>query len=105
MVGKEKTGKDVIFYTDETMTEVTFYRSVGGNFGGNFDDDKYKELTERQKNILKTIQTGQITSANDVAVTLNLAKRTVERELSYLKAQEYIIKEGKQNKGRWVILK
>lgn len=88
---------------------VTFIESGGDNV----EDVDSTQLTERQRIIYDAIKNyTQVTAkemadtlADTLAVTLALSKRTVEREISFLRNNGFIRKEGKKNKGFWVVLK
>ena len=84
---------------------VTFIKSGGYNVEG-IDST---QLTESQRIIYDAIKNyTQVTAkemADTLAVTLSLSKRTVEREISFLRNNGFIRKEGKKNKGFWVVLK
>lgn len=85
-------------------------RELGENFGGNSDEI---QLTERQQVIYNAIKENGEVTATVLARTLSgtstanipLSQRTVEREISFLRKNGFIRKEGKNNKGVWVILK
>ena len=72
----------------------------GENFGENFFD----ELSERQRSILKLMSANGFVTANDLARTLTVSSRTIQREISFLRNHGYIDKEGKSNKGFWKVL-
>lgn len=71
------------------------------------------QLSERQQLIYDTIKKICGVTATELADTLAdtladmlpISKRTIEREISFLKRNSYIRKEGKKNKGFWVVLK
>lgn len=76
----------------------------GENFGENFGENLFGELSERQCSILKLMLVDGTVTANDLARTLSVSPRTVQREISFLRNHGYIDKEGKSNKGFWKVL-
>lgn len=90
--------------------KIIFKRPIsGGNFGGNsINERNMGELSERQRVIYNAIKAdGHVTAkslAGTLAGTLAVSARTIERELSFLKNNGLIRKEGKSNKGVWIIL-
>lgn len=82
-------------------------RMIG--FGENRgENDCGIQLTERQRIIYDVIKKdGRVTAkslAGTLAGTLAVSARTIERELTFLKNKGVIRKEGKSNKGVWIIL-
>lgn len=61
-------------------------------------------LTERQQLIYNSIKENGENTAKDLARIHGLSQRTVEREISFLRHNGYIDKDG-TNKGIWIILK
>ena len=61
-------------------------------------------LTERQQLIYNYIKENGENTAKDLARIHGLSQRTVEREISFLRHNGYIDKDG-TNKGVWIILK
>ena len=61
-------------------------------------------LTERQQLIYNSMKENGENTAKDLARILGLSQRTVEREISFLRHNGYIDKDG-TNKGVWIILK
>ncbi len=91
--------------------KIVFKRPIsGGNVGGySANEVSTIELTERQRVIYNIIKKdGHVTAkslAATLAGTLAVSARTIERELSFLKNKGFIRKEGKSNKGVWIVLK
>lgn len=63
------------------------------------------EMSERQRKIVDLIKENPTISAAQMSVMLSVIKRTVERELSLLRKQGVIAREGSARNGRWLILK
>lgn len=76
----------------------------GENFGENFGENYFNELSERQRSIIKLMSANGFVTANDMARTLTVSSRTIQREISFLRNHGYIDKEGKSNKGFWKVL-
>ena len=62
------------------------------------------ELTKRQYDICQLINENPNTTAQTLAESLKVSKRTIERELAKLQKAGIIRHEGKVNAGIWVIL-
>lgn len=73
----------------------------GGNSGENGGENK---LTGRQLLIYNTLKTNGENTAKSLARILSMSQRTVEREISILRNQGYIDKEGTKS-GVWKVLK
>ena len=116
LVWKEKTGMDVVFHTDLLLSDVTFYRQLGersGERSGERNGGQNKavsveerlSLTERQSVILRALEENEKHTAKSLARALNIAQRTIEREISFLRKNGFIEKKGATKTGIWVILK
>ena len=70
---------------------------------GNVGNMSVTKLSERQRNICKLIISNPHLTVQEMSVTLSVTKRTIERDLA---AMPDIVKhEGKDNNGKWVLLK
>ena len=82
--------------------QVTIKRpDIGGNNGGNV---AVMQLTERQRKICHLIAATANITVGQMAVMLNIAPRTLERDLSSLQRRGIIRHEGKARTGHWVLL-
>ena len=80
-------------------TGITDIQDVGDNVG----DVSVIKLTERQRNICLMIRENPYVTVKEMSVTMSVTKRTIERDLA---AMPTIVKhEGKDNAGKWVLLK
>ena len=67
--------------------------------------DEPKKLTKRQRNILKLLsEEGSLTIEN-LTQRLSASKSTIKRDLSYLKDNGFIEREGGKTYGMWVVVK
>jgi len=73
------------------------WRKLGGNLAGS-------ELTKRQYSICQLINENPNTTVQTLAESIQVSKRTIERELAKLQKAGIIRHEGKVNAGIWVIL-
>ena len=83
---------------------IVFKRNLsihGENIGENIGENL---LTERQQLIYNSIKENGENTAKDLARIHGLSQRTVEREISFLRHNGYIDKDGTK-KGVWIILK
>jgi ATP-dependent DNA helicase RecG len=62
------------------------------------------QLSERQRRILDAIKQTPTVTVNEMAVTLAVKKRTLERELAALQKSGALKREGKDNNGVWVVI-
>ncbi len=77
--------------------------NVDGNSNGEIDGEI--QLSERQQDILSLLNVDGDTTATKMAKLLGISKRTIDREISFLRANGYIRKETKDNRSPWVVIK
>lgn len=74
----------------------------GGKFGGKNDCNKTnKKSDELKENILILIASDQRISTSKIAETLKVSKRTIERNISLLKAEGKLKRVGSARGGHW----
>ena len=86
---------------------------VGDNVGGNVGGRNATKFTERQKIIFgRLIETGQINVLDNVIETsaslathFKVDARTIRRDLSVLQTKGFILHDGPDKGGRWVVVK
>lgn len=61
------------------------------------------KLTERQQNIITLIKENPSISAKQMSETLLVTSRTIERDLSLMKKNGILKREGYDNDGKWII--
>lgn len=71
-----------------------------GRFVGDVSETK---LTDRQNDILILIKSLPTITAKQMSVTLSVSTRTIERDISVLKAKGILKHMGKSNDGMWII--
>lgn len=71
-----------------------------GRFVGDVSETK---LTDRQNEILRLIKSLPTITAKQMSVTLSVSTRTIERDISVLKAKGILKHMGKSNDGMWII--
>ena len=71
-----------------------------GRFVGYVSETK---LTDRQNDILRLIKSLPTITAKQMSVTLSVSTRTIERDISVLKAKGILKHMGKSNDGMWII--
>lgn len=62
------------------------------------------QLSDRQKKIVKVLKAAPTLPTKKMAQVLEIAYRTLQRELATLQKQGIIIREGNTSAGRWVVL-
>ena len=84
---------------------VTCREDVGNDVG---DVDNI-QLSERQQSIYNLIkENGNVTAkslSETLSGTMSVTPRTIERDIRFLRDNGFIRKEGKKNKGIWIVLK
>lgn len=63
------------------------------------------QLSERQKDILSWVNVDGDTTATKMAKLFGISKRTIDREISFLRKNGYIKKETKDNRSPWLVVK
>ncbi|MGM9832401.1 MAG: HTH domain-containing protein [Candidatus Limisoma sp.] len=63
------------------------------------------KLTERQGKILSIIKKSPTITGRKMSEILSVSQRTIERDLSYLQKNGYLMHKGKDNNGVWVLVK
>ena len=86
------------------QNKSSYIDNGGDDGGGNGDNSGDNQLTERQRNIYNLLKLNGENTALTLARILSLSKRTVQREISYLRNNGFIDKLGTNN-GKWIILK
>jgi len=107
-------GVKVKFYGDAYGFTVRFYRHCGEEWtgvnhhqdhhqGGNSGGNKCVDWADRKERIIALIREKPAISTNDMAHTMNLTKRQIERALDAHKEEGRIRREGSAHGGRWKI--
>ena len=90
--------------------KVTFMRKNANNSqttpNGNSNGDISVEiqLTDRQQDIIAYLRVDGDTTATKLAKLIGISKRTIDRELSFLRKNGFIDKETKDNRSPWVVI-
>lgn len=69
------------------------------------DTDGEIQLSERQQDIISLLSVDGNTTATKMAKLLGTSKRTIDRDISFLRANGYIRKETKENRSPWIVNK
>ena len=78
--------------------------NVGVNVGVNVGNLSETNLTDRQRIIISIIKSNPSITAKQMSVTLSVALRTIERDLSVMQKAHVIRHEGSDKSGVWVVL-
>ena len=62
------------------------------------------KLTERQQKILHLIKESSTITAKQMSETLSVSSRTIERDLSLMKKNGILKRDGKDNDGVWIAI-
>lgn len=101
----EKTESDFL-NTLRNGQKLTFYRQDGGVNGGVSGGVNDREmLSARQSVVMKAIELNDRHTAKSLSKQLDIALRTVERELAFLREKGFIARDGADKNGVWKILK
>ena len=63
------------------------------------------KLTERQNKVINLVMASPNISGRQMAETLSVSQRTIERDIALLKKMGILKHEGKDNAGVWIIVK
>ena len=96
--------KPVFKSTPTQFQTIIFASSDSQNVGDFVGDMSEMKLTERQQKILNLIKELPTISAKQMSVTMSVATRTIERDLSLMKKAGVLKREGKDNDGMWIII-
>lgn len=88
-------------FFESAMTDFTEQLQCNDKNGENSGENK---LTERQLLIYEILKVNGENTAKSLARILSMSQRTVEREISFLRRQGFIDKDGTKS-GVWRILK
>ena len=66
--------------------------------------DVTKELSDRQRLILRLIKDDTFVTTNEMSQKTGVTPRTIKRDLEYLQEHGILIREGGRKEGRWIIL-
>lgn len=97
---QRKTIEDVIAERDNNANDNSD-NNVGVNVGINASEAK---LSDRQRIIISVIKTNPFVTAKQMAETLSVTLRTIERDLSVMPKAHIIRHEGSNKTGVWVVL-
>lgn len=71
--------------------------------GVNVGDVSEIKTTERQKNIISLIRKSPTITAKKMSEILSVTSRTIERDISSLKAMGILSRKGSDNDGKWIL--
>ena len=71
----------------------------------NVGDMTETKLTERQQKILNLIKESPTITGKQMSEILSVSQRTIERDLSALQKKGVLKRKGKDNGGKWTVLK
>lgn len=91
--------------TPTQFQTIIFASPTDINVGDHVGDVSEIKLTERQQVILELIKESPSITAKQMSETLSVSQRTIERDLSALKENGVLKREGKDNGGEWVVAK
>lgn len=74
------------------------------NIGVNVGDMSEIKTTERQKEIINLIRKSPTITAKEMSEILSVTSRTIERDISSLKAMGILSRKGSDNDGEWILL-
>ena len=87
----------------KTIEDVIAERG-NNNVGVNVGNLSETNLTDRQRIIISIIKSNPSITAKQMSVTLSVALRTIERDLSVMQKAHVIRHEGSDKSGVWVVL-
>ena len=87
----------LVFKSTPIQFQTIIYASAVTSNVGDVSEIK---LTERQQNMIKE---NPSISAKQMSETLSVSSRTIERDLSLMKKNGFLKREGYDNDGKWII--
>lgn len=94
-----------LFKSTPTQFQTCIFSSAEKPFvGDSVGDMSETKLSDRQQKIVDMIKIKPTTSAKQMSETLSVSQRTIERDLSIMKEAGILKREGKDNKGMWIIV-
>ena len=91
--------------TSTQFQTIIFATSDTQNVGDHDGDMSETKLTERQQKILNLIKESPTITGKQMSETLSVSQRTIERDLAALQKLDILKREGKDNDGKWIIVK
>ena len=76
----------------------------GQNVTSNDPKGDPKELSERQRLILKEMNTCETITIQEMPQKINVSEKTIKREIALLQGMGALMREGGRKEGRWVVL-
>ena len=93
------------FKSTPTQFQTIIFASSDTPNVGEYDGDMSEtKLTERQQKILNLIKESPTITGKQMSETLSVSQRTIERDLSALKKNGVLKREGKDNSGVWIVI-
>lgn len=94
-----------VFKSTPTQFQTIIYAAADIQNVGDHDGDMSEtKLTERQQKILNLIKESPTITGKQMAETLSVSQRTIERDLSAMQKKGIIKHEGKDNNGVWQLI-
>ena len=88
----------LVFKSTPIQFQTIIYASAVTSNVGDVSEIK---LTERQQNMIKE---NPSISAKQMSETLSVSSRTIERDLSLMKKNGFLKREGYDNDGKWILV-
>ena len=101
---KAYSGSDKVVFSEEDVfiTQVPLV-NLEGTGGLNVTDNVTDNVTERKSQIILLIKENNRISTAEIATKLNVTKRTILREIDFLKSTGLIERVGKEKTGYWLV--
>ena len=103
--GYKEELKPVFKSTPTQFQTIIFASSDTPNVGDHDGDMSEIKLTERQQKILNLIKESPTITGKQMSEMLSVSQRTIERDLAALQKLDILKREGKDNDGKWIIVK
>ena len=96
----------VILYPEE-INEYIDYVDKGGNKVGNkvLGKDEKADLTKNRKKIISEIRNNPNITKEQLSMIIGISTTAIDKNLEYLKAQNYIERVGSKKTGYWKVIK
>ena len=104
--------KDPVYESDHGTFSITIYRPKesstnvqGRNTQPGLGEKLGEKLGERRKAILLRIHENPEINTRELVEKIGISSTAINNNIAWLKKNNYLVREGSDRKGRWIVLK